>query len=198
MSRLILASASHARASLLRAAGVGVAIQPAEVDEDAIKHDLKQQNLKPAGIAMALAKAKSCAVSKIETDALVIGADQILVHDDHLYDKPGSMHEARQHLVTLRGTTHRLISAVSVSENGAELWSATSHADLTMRNFSDAFLKSYLTSFGEKALTSVGAYHLEGLGAQLFSKIEGDYFTILGLPLLELLDFLRSREILTT
>lgn len=198
MSQLILASASQARASLLRAAGIGVAIQPAEVDEDAIKHDLKQQSLKPTDIAMALAKAKSCAVSKIKSGALVIGADQILVYDGHLYDKPSSMDEARLHLATLRGTTHRLISAVSVSENGVELWSATSHADLTMRNFSDAFLTSYLTGFGEKALTSVGAYHLEGLGAQLFSKIEGDYFTILGLPLLELLDFLRSREILTS
>lgn len=196
MTRVILASASKARAALLHGAGIKIEICPADVDEDAIKQDLTRQNTASEQIAASLARAKALTVSNSNRDALVIGADQILIHQGVLFDKPRSMVEAKAHLETLRGETHRLISAVSVIQSDTELWSQQTHADLTMRDFSDAFLTDYLMLFGEKAMTSVGAYHLEGLGAQLFNRIEGDYFTILGLPLLELLEFLRSEEIL--
>ena len=198
MTNLILASSSHARATMLRNAGVEIEIQPAEVDENTIKQDLLATGTPPDQIAAALGRAKALAVSNTLPDAFVIGADQVLVHDDNLFDKPRSLDEAKIHLKTLRGDTHRLVSAVSVAREGSEVWSVIRQADLTMREFTDVFLDSYLTNFGEKALTSVGAYHLEGLGAQLFSRVDGDYFTILGLPLLELLEFLRMRGLLTT
>lgn len=196
MTRLILASASKARAALLKGAGIDVEIYPADVDEAAIKRDLKSKDTASAQIASSLAHAKARNVSDQQEDAMVVGADQVLIHEGVLFDKPRSMDEAKQHLQILRSKTHRLISAVSVAQNGVELWSQSTHADLTMRDFSDKFLSSYLECFGEQAMTSVGAYHLEGLGSQLFSRVEGDYFTILGLPLLELLEFLRCREIL--
>ena len=198
MPRLILASASTARVSMLRNAGVSLEVKPADVDETAIKRRLLEGKTALDQIAAALAHAKAQSVSETEADAIVIGADQILIHNGVLFDKPRSMEDARAHLETLRGDTHRLTSAVSVAQRGTQIWSAVRNADLTMRAFSDAFLTSYLADFGEKALTSVGAYHLEGLGAQLFSKVEGDYFTVLGLPLLDLLEFLRIRGVLTT
>lgn len=193
--QLILASASNARASLLRNAGLDVGIHPADIDESAIKTKMIADGADAAEIASALAREKSNSVS-LDGDAMVIGADQVLVHDGSLLDKPRSMGEAATHLRTLRGSTHQLISAVSVSRNGLPIWSTTAVAGLYMRKFSDAFLDEYLNRFGDLALTSVGAYHLEGLGAQLFDRIDGDYFTILGLPLLELLAFLRSQDIL--
>lgn len=196
MSRLVLASASKARAALLRNAGLDIEIRPAQVDEGAIKTKILAAGASPSDIALALAREKSRAIS-VGVDGFVIGADQVLVHDRHLFDKPQTMAEAAGHLKTLRGSTHQLISAVSVSSDGLEMWSTIAVANLTMRPFSDAFLDAYLERFGEEVLTSVGAYHLEGLGAQLFSRIDGDYFTILGLPLLELLAFLRSQDILT-
>ena len=194
--RLILASASKARASLLRNAGLDVGVHPANVDESAIKETMLADGADAAEIALALAGEKSILVSR-DRDAMVIGADQVLVHDGILFDKPRSMDEAADHLRTLRGSTHQLISAVAVSRNGHQVWSTAAVACLSMRSFSDTFLDEYLNRFGDLALTSVGAYHLEGLGAQLFDQIDGDYFTILGLPLLELLAFLRSKDILT-
>lgn len=196
MSRLVLASASKARAALLGNAGLDIEIRPAQVDEGGIKTKMLAVGASPSDIALALACEKSLAIS-VGVDGLVIGADQVLVHDGHLFDKPQTMAEAAGHLKTLAGSTHQLISAVSVSSDGSEVWSTIAVANLTMRPFSDAFLDAYLKRFREEALTSVGAYHLEGLGAQLFSRIDGDYFTILGLPLLELLAFLRSQDILT-
>ena len=193
--QLILASASTARASLLRNAGLDVGIHPADIDESAIKAKMIADGADAARIALALAREKSISVS-LDRDAVVIGADQVLVHDGTLFDKPRSMDEAAVHLRKLRGSTHQLISAVAVSRNGLPIWSTTAVAGLSMRNFSDGFLDEYLDRFGDLALTSVGAYHLEGLGAQLFDRIDGDYFTILGLPLLELLAFLRSQDIL--
>jgi septum formation protein len=198
MPRLILASASAARASMLRNAGVHLEIKPADVDEDAVKCDLLGKQKPLAQIAEALAQTKAQLVSEMTGDAIVIGADQILIHNDTLFDKPRSIGDARMHLEKLRGDTHRLVSAVSVAQHGTQVWSAVRNADLTMRDFSDDFLMSYLANFGDKALTSVGAYHLEGLGAQLFNKVEGDYFTVLGLPLLDLLEFLRIRGVLKT
>lgn len=193
--KLILASASTARASLLRNAGLDVGIHPADIDESAIKAKMIADGADAARIALALAREKSISVS-LDRDGMVIGADQVLVHDETFFDKPRSMDEAAVHLRKLRGSTHQLISAVAVSRNGLPIWSTTAVARLSMRNFSDGFLDEYLNQFGDLALTSVGAYHLEGLGAQLFDRIDGDYFTILGLPLLELLAFLRSQDIL--
>lgn len=199
MRRLILASGSAARGAMMRDAGVQqLEIDPANVDEEAIKQACLADLTSPDAIAEKLAKAKSEAVSSIQKDAHVIGADQVLIHDGKLFDKPTSMKDARNHLQVLRGTTHRLVSSVSVALDGNQIWSATDSAELTMRDFSDAFLNQYLERFGEMALTSVGAYHLEGLGAQLFQRVEGDYFTVLGLPLLPLLDFLRTRGFLQT
>ena len=197
MPRLILASASQARAAMLRNTGIAIDICPAHVDEDAIKRDLLGSGISPDKIAAVLAREKAISVCRDNSDAIVIGADQVLLHDGNLFDKPRSMKEAQQHLKTLRGDRHRLVSAVSVVQANVEIWSTSQRTDLTMRAFSDKFLDAYLAEFGEKALTSVGAYHLEGLGAQLFSKVEGDYFTVLGLPLLPLLEFLRTRGILT-
>lgn len=198
MARLILASGSSARAVMLRDAGVDIEIDPADVNESEIKQALLPDLSQPDLIAAELASAKAKAVSKRRADAHVIGADQVLIHDGKLFDKPKSMAEARQHLQTLQSSTHRLTSSVSVALNGVEIWSATDSADLTMRDLSEAFLTGYLEAYGETALTSVGAYHLEGLGAQLFEQIEGDYFTVLGLPLLPLLGFLRTQGFLQT
>lgn len=196
MARLILASGSAARVGMLREAGVDVEIDPADVDEGKIKQALLGDLSQLDSIAAELAKAKAEMVSKRRADEHVIGADQVLIHNGKLFDKPKSMSEARSHLETLCGTQHRLTSSVSVALNGAEIWSATDKADLRMRDFSEAFLTEYLEAFGDTALTSVGAYHLEGLGAQLFDRIEGDYFTVLGLPLLPLLGFLRTQGFL--
>ena len=195
MAQLVLASASKARAALLQNAGLDVEIHPAQVNEGAIKTKMLADGADPADIAVALAREKSLSIPSAP-GSLVIGADQVLVHDGTLFDKPRSMDEAAVHLRKLRGSTHQLISAVAVSRNGQPIWSTTAVAGLSMRNFSDVFLNEYLDRFGDLALTSVGAYHLEGLGAQLFDRIDGDYFTILGLPLLELLAFLRSQDIL--
>ena len=196
MPDLVLASASKTRATLLRNAGLDVAIHPADLDETDIKKRMLAEDADPSDIALALAREKSATVSS-DVDGLVVGADQVLVHRGRILDKPRSMTEAAEHLWDLRGTSHQLISAVAVSRGGNQIWSTFASADLTMRAFSDAYLDDYLNRFGDLALTSVGAYHLEGLGAQLFSEVEGDYFTILGLPLLELLAFLRSQDILS-
>lgn len=198
MGRLILASGSAARATMLRDAGVDVEIDPADLDEARIKQVLLPDLSQPELIAAELAKAKSQTVSRRQKDAHVIGADQVLIHNGKLLDKPKTMDEARDHLRVLKGNSHMLTSSVSVALNGTEIWSATDSADLTMRDFSEAFLTEYLETFGDTVLTSVGAYHLEGLGAQLFERIQGDYFTVLGLPLLPLLGFLRTQGILQT
>lgn len=195
MAQPVLASASKARAAMLRNAGLDIGVHPADVDEGAIKAKMLADGAGPADIALALAREKSLSVPSAP-GSLIIGADQVLVHGGTLFDKPRSLDEAATHLAILRGGTHQLISAVSVSRSGAEVWSTVKSANLTMREFSDSFLAAYLDRFGEQALTSVGAYHLEGLGAQLFDRVDGDYFTVLGLPLLELLAFLRAQDIL--
>ena len=146
-------------------------------------------------IADALAELKAQRVAMRRPDRLVLGADQVLVCDGRLFDKPADLAEARTQLAQLRGKRHHLLSAAVVFEDMRPVWRHVGRADLTMRAFSDAFLDRYLEEEGEAVLASVGAYRLEDGGAQLFSRVEGDLFTIMGLPLLELLTFLRTREV---
>ena len=187
---VILASKSAARRAVLDGAGVSYEALVAGVDEDAVKASLLAEGAGPRDIADALAELKAIRVSRGRRE-FVIGSDQTLDLDGQLYDKADSVEAARERLKLLRGKTHRLHSAVVVAKEGTPIWREVVTASLTMREFSDAFLEAYLASEGPHALGSVGCYRLEGPGAQLFSKIEGDYFAILGLPLLGLLDLLR-------
>ncbi|HUD50352.1 Maf family protein [Parvibaculum sp.] len=197
MSKLILASGSKVRATLLAGAGLDFSVRDSGVDEDAVKR-LFRGPVDEAGtdaLALELAMAKAAAVSHGEHDAFVIGADQILSCEDMRFDKPRDMDEARANLLKFRGRTHILHSGVVLARAGMVLWSFSDRARLTMRDFSDGFLDTYLARLGEKVKTSVGCYQLEGPGIQLFEKIEGDYFTILGLPLLPLLAELRRQGV---
>ncbi|CCG41645.1 Maf family protein [Magnetospirillum molischianum] len=188
---IVLASASSARRALLAAAGVMVTVDPAKIDENPTKQSLRERRAHPAAIAENLAVLKALDVSTRAPGALVIGADQTLDLAGTDFDKPRDRAEARSQLQALRGRTHRLFSAVAVVRDGQTRWRHVAEARLTMREFSNAFLEDYLDRAGDSVLSSVGGYQLEGLGAQLFTAIEGDFFTILGLPLLPLLDFLR-------
>lgn len=190
---VILASKSAARRAVLDGAGVAYEATVAGVDEDAVKDSLLAEGHGPRDIADALAELKAIRVSRAR-GGFVIGADQTLDLDGKLYDKAGSVDAARARLKLLRGRTHKLHSAVVVAKDGGPIWRELVTCTLTMRDFSDDFLESYLASEGPAALGSVGCYRLEGPGAQLFSKIEGDYFAILGLPLLGLLDLLRQHR----
>lgn len=192
MPRLVLASASAVRASLLKGAGIQVEIKPADIDEAAIRDRGVAAGQDPIQIATDLAVAKAKTVSKEFPNAMILGADQVLVHENSLMSKARDMAEAREHLLRLRGGTHKLISAVALVFNGQTLWHDADHVRLTMWSFSDEFLDSYLQSAGEQILWSVGCYQLEGLGAQLFERVDGDYFTVLGLPLLAVLKALRE------
>jgi septum formation protein len=193
---VVLASASPARAALLRAAGIPVTIDAAAVDEAEVKASLRAAGAEPAAIAEALAELKAQRVARRHPGSLVIGADQVLECGGVLFDKPTDLADARRQLLALRGQQHRLVSAVVLVRDGHRLWHYVGRADLKMRDFSTTFLERYLQSAGGAALSSVGAYQLEGAGAQLFATVEGDYFTILGLPLLPLLDILREHGIL--
>ena len=193
---VVLASASTVRAELLRRAGVELAVDPARVDESAVKASILAEGAPPRDVADKLAELKALRVGARHETALVIGADQVLVHGGEILDKPESLGEARVHLLRLRGQRHDLLSAAVIVLQGAPVWRHVGAARLTMRPFSDAFLDGYLEQIGERALTSVGAYQIEGLGAQLFARVDGDYFTVLGLPLLEILGFLRARGVL--
>jgi len=193
---LILASASAARARLLAAAGISVTIEPAAIDEPAIRERFRTECRPPADCALALAEAKARWVSLRHPGALVVGADQILVCDRRWFDKPNTLDAAGDQLRALRGRTHVLETACCVASGGELLWHAASRPHLTMRDFGEAFLADYLAAEGPSLLGSVGAYRLEGRGVQLFERIDGDFFAILGLPLLELLAFLRTRSLL--
>jgi septum formation protein len=184
---LILASGSAARRALLEAAGIAFRAVPSDVDEAAIKRAMRGRDA--AAVAMALAEAKaSCGA---HADAVVIGADQILVCDGATFDKPADLGVAREQLRRLRGRRHALATAVCCWRGGGVAWRHLAQPVLTMRAFSDAFLDAYLAAEGEAVLGCVGAYRLEGLGVQLFDHVEGDHAAILGLPLLPLLAFLR-------
>lgn len=195
MTGLVLASKSAARAAVLAGAGVAFETAVAGVDEEAAKRTLLAEGAGAREVADALAEMKALSISQARPD-LVIGADQTLEFDGRLYDKARTLDEARERLRELRGQKHRLHAAVAVARDGVVIWREMSTATLTMRDFSDAFLDAYLAEEGEAALGSVGCYRLEGPGAQLFSRIEGDYFAILGLPLLGLLELLRRQGVL--
>lgn len=192
---LILASKSAARRAVLDGAGVSYEAAGSGVDEDAAKAELLARGATPREVAEDLAERKALAVSRGRAE-LVIGADQTLDLEGRLYDKVETVAAARERLKSLRGKSHALHSAVVAARGGATVWRETESAVLTMRDFSDAFLEDYLAAEGEAALGSVGCYRLEGPGVQLFSEIRGDYFTILGLPLMGLLDLLRREGVL--
>jgi septum formation protein len=192
---IVLASKSAARRKVLTGAQIPFETAVAGVDEDAVKTRMLAAGAGPRDVAEALAELKAVGISEGRSD-YVIGADQTLEFDGRLYDKAESLDEARGRLKLLRGKAHQLHAAVVVAKAGRAIWRETALATLTMRDFSDAFLEDYLEREGQDALGSVGCYRLEDLGAQLFSKIEGDYFSILGLPLLGLMDFLRGEGVL--
>jgi septum formation protein len=193
---VILASASVTRARLLEQAGLAVTSDPAGIDEAALKQRCRADGADAAACAAALADAKAARVARRHESALVIGADQLLACGRDWFDKPEDRAAARRQLLQLRGRSHELATAVAVWRGDQPLWRYCERPRLAMRAFSDAFLDAYLAAAGDSILASVGAYRLEGLGAQLFERIEGDYFAILGLPLLPLLAFLRGEGML--
>lgn len=194
--RLILASGSPARSAMLRGAGLDFEVVPADVNEAALREHLVADGAGISDIAAALAEFKAATVARQHPEALVIGADQLLVLGHEIFEKPKDVREAREHLQRLRGQTHELVSAVALVRGDALLWAHADEARLHMRDFSDDWLERYLASDDPGLTQSVGAYRLEGPGAQLFDRIEGDYFTVLGLPLLPLLDVLREAGVL--
>jgi septum formation protein len=195
-SPLVLASGSAVRMALLRNAGLDFRAQDSRVDEDAVKKRFAGSDTD--ALALNLAEAKAQVVSQVEPTAFVIGADQILSCDGERYDKPRDMSEARANLKKFRGREHILHSGVVLALAGDIVWRHSDRAHLTMRDFSDDFLDRYMATVGDKLRSSVGCYQLEGPGIQLFERIVGDYFTILGLPLLPLLAELRRRKVVMT
>jgi septum formation protein len=189
---LILASSSKVRARLLEAAGLDFTVQPPGLDEHIMRQAIGSTGaLSPQDIAEVLARAKAEAVSELVPQAFVIGADQVLAFGGRILAKPDSMEAARKELLDLSGKSHTLHSAVALASKGGTVWAHSESSTLVMRKLSPQFIGRYLAAAGEEVLSSVGAYQLEGLGIQLFEKIDGDYFSILGLPLLPLLDALR-------
>lgn len=193
---VILASASPTRARLLESAGVAFTVVPAEIDEAELRAAVQTQGGDGAAMAEILAERKACQVSLDHPGRLVIGADQVLECGGRAFEKPVDPDRARAQLVELAGREHEQISSVAVARDGERLWHHTDRARLTMRTLSDGFLETYLTEAGDAVLSGPGAYRIEGIGAQLFSRIDGDYFTILGLPLIPLLDYLRTVRVL--
>lgn len=190
--QLILASTSTSRRSMLEAAGVAFTIIAPNVDEELMRDMLTGGGSDGATVAHALAEAKAIAVSERHRDALVLGADQILVCGDRIFSKALDEGEARATLLALRSEEHELISVAVIAQGGAVLWQRTDIARLTMRSFSDAFLDEYLAAELPEILGSVGCYRIEGRGAQLFSDVKGDQFSIRGLPLIAVLSALRD------
>jgi septum formation protein len=195
-SSIVLASASAIRQTLLRNAGIDFTVDAANIDEGKLKIELKAQQAATTMAAIELASHKAQAVSVRHAGALVIGADQILDEQGTWFDKPVDMKTAGEQLERLAGRAHRLVNGVTVVEDGVEVWRHADSVTMMMRPLTRSFIDDYLRRVGEAALKSVGGYQLEGLGAQLFERIEGDYFSVLGLPLLPLLAFLRRRKVI--
>lgn len=191
---LILASSSTSRASILKAAGLAFTAQPARLDETALIESLIDSGARPREIADALAEAKTLKVAaSAPPEAIVIGADQLLVCEGRILEKPAGRAEAEQHLAFLSGKRHELVGGVAAARGGRIVWRHVETARLTMRTMDARFIADYLDQAGPDVYASVGAYHLEGLGPHLMSRIEGDFYSILGLPLLAVLDFLRTQ-----
>jgi len=195
---VILASGSPVRRMLLENAGVPFTVSTRAVDEAAIRDALKAEGASAADCALALAELKAQRVSHAEPGALVIGCDQMLECNGVWFEKPVDRDHARAHLQALSGRTHSLFAGLVVCKSGQRLWHHVARADLAVRPLGPDFIEGYLDRTGDAVLGSVGAYQLEGEGAQLFSRIDGDFFTILGLPLLPLLEFLRVRGVMPT
>jgi septum formation protein len=190
---LVLASKSDVRGKILAAAGLPLEIRPAQIDERAIEANGGAPD--PAAAARLLARAKACAVAAAQPGRLVLGADQTLACGGRRFSKPANAAEAAAQLRALRGRSHELNSALALVRDTEVLFDCTDSARLTMRDFSDRFLDDYVAMMGDAALASVGGYQLEGIGIHLFARVEGDYFTILGLPLLPLLAYLRQSKL---
>jgi septum formation protein len=195
--QLILASGSAARKTMMRAAGLPFDVVPADIDEDAIRASmmLDSGSVEAADVASVLAMEKALLVSRAHPNALVVGSDQVLALGRRHFTKSATGAEARETLVALRGHTHELVSAVALAQGGEIVWQSFDSAQMTMRQFSDDYVATYLAEAGVAVVKSVGCYELEGFGVQLFEKIEGDYFTVLGMPLLPLLAELRRRGV---
>jgi septum formation protein len=191
---LILASKSAARRAMLENAGVPFDIRVADVDEEAIK--AASTDLDAAALAVRLAEAKALAVSRDDQTAWVLGSDQTLAFDGGLVSKARSLDAARDRLKSMRGKPHQLHSGAALAIRGQVVWSGVDTVQMRMRDFSDAFLDAYLAAEGKALLTCVGSYRLEGLGSQLFEAVDGDYFTVLGLPLWPVLAELRRAGVL--
>jgi septum formation protein len=189
----VLASGSSTRRKLLEDAGVPFECVVPQIDEQPIKADLRTRGADNRQIAEFLAEQKALAVARGLAAALVIGADQVLDFDGTAFDKPKNRNDALAQLRALRGHDHTLLTACAVAEGPAIVWERTDRTHLTMRATSDEFLERYVDRLGERALAGPGAYQLEGLGAQLFERVDGDFFAVLGLPLLPLLAYLRER-----
>ena len=192
--KLVLASKSAARRVMLENAGVAFEVRVAGVDEDAIK--ARSGDLDAAALAVRLAEAKALAVSRDDEAAWVLGSDQTLAFDGGLISKAKTLEGARERLKSMRGKTHHLNSGAALAVKGQVVWSGVDTVQMRMRDFSDAFLDAYLAAEGEVLLTCVGSYRLEGLGSQLFEAVDGDYFTVLGLPLWPVLAELRRAGVL--
>lgn len=191
--RIILASGSEIRQRLLRAAGVEFDVAVPRVDEEGVKASLVSEGAPPRDVADALADLKARRVAARETAALVLGCDQVLAFEDRILSKPASPDDARQQLRQLRNTRHSLLSAAVIYEDGAPVWRHVGQVRLVMRDFSDDYLDDYIERNWESIRHSVGGYKIEEEGVRLFSRVDGDYFTVLGLPLIEVLSYLTLR-----
>ena len=196
--KIILASESKIRRKLLLQAEVNFQSITAKIDEDTIKESLKNEDAKPKDISDALAEYKAIRVANNFPTDIIIGCDQILVCNNEIISKARTLNEAKETLKLLRGKSHQLLSSAVIYDNNKPVWRTTSRAQLFMRDFTDEYLEYYIQTSGTDILSSVGCYLLENNGVNLFNRIQGDYFTVLGFPLLEVLDFLRKRELIKT